>query len=475
MNRTKKLAINTAVLTFGKICTQFVSFLLLPLYTAILEPRVYGIADLFNSYIYLIIPVVSLMLEQGLFRFLLDCRNDTNRQKTLLSTVLCINLIEIVAYTIFYMAIQRYIQSQYKIFILIDVSLNILLNTFLQYVRGIGRNGTYSFISFLSATSIVVANVILLVVFRTGAWGLFVSTVIGRSVALVAIMLMVRIWGVYSPRMFSRAEAKTLLKYSIPFIPNQLSWWAVGVSDRTIVSWFLGIAANGLYSVANKFSSVYITFYNIFNLSWTESVSLHITDDDAEEYLEKMINSLFPIFYAVCIGIIAYMPLIFPFLIDKQYNAAYKQIPILMIAVLFQVIVGLYSVVYVALKESKEIAKTSFFAAIINIVVNILLIKFIGLYAASISTLVAYVTMAIYRYFHIKKYINIPLKHKMLYLLIAIAVVMSYYVNMLLTNILTAIFVTLYSIVSNKEFVTGAVGMMFDLMKKIIDKKEKRK
>ena len=81
MSRGKELAKNTAILTFGKICTQFVSFLLLPLYTAILEPRVYGIADLFNSYIYLIIPVVSLMLEQGLFRFLLDCRNDTNRKR----------------------------------------------------------------------------------------------------------------------------------------------------------------------------------------------------------------------------------------------------------------------------------------------------------------------------------------------------------------------------------------------------------
>ena len=48
MSRNKELAKNTMILTFGKICTQFVSFLLLPLYTAILEPEVYGIADLFK-------------------------------------------------------------------------------------------------------------------------------------------------------------------------------------------------------------------------------------------------------------------------------------------------------------------------------------------------------------------------------------------------------------------------------------------
>ena len=109
MRREKDLAKNTAILTFGKICTQFVSFLLLPLYTAILEPKVYGIADLFNSYIYLIIPVVSLMLDQGLFRFLLECREDEQRQKKLMTTVLCINFIEIAVYAVVYVLVQSWI------------------------------------------------------------------------------------------------------------------------------------------------------------------------------------------------------------------------------------------------------------------------------------------------------------------------------------------------------------------------------
>lgn len=76
------------ILTFGRICTQFVSFLLLPLYTAILEPEVYGIADLFNSYIYLIIPLVSLMLDQGLFRFLLECREDENEKNVIINCLI---------------------------------------------------------------------------------------------------------------------------------------------------------------------------------------------------------------------------------------------------------------------------------------------------------------------------------------------------------------------------------------------------
>lgn len=470
MSRKKDLAKNTIILTFGRICTQFVSFLLLPLYTAILEPEVYGIADLFNSYIYLIIPLVSLMLDQGLFRFLLESREDEKRKKVLLSTVLIINGIEILIYVIIYVFIQRFIGSQYKIFLLIDVAINILLNTLMQFSRGIGKNSIYAVSSFISASMTVVSNVITLVFLKMGAWGLFVSTVVGRMIALIATICLLKIWKYFEINEFSKEEAKRLMRYSLPFIPNQLSWWVMSVSDRTIISWFLNVAANGLYSVANKFSSIYITFYNIFNLSWTESVSLHINDKDSEEFLENTINTMFKLFYAVCIGIISYMPLVFPLLINKQYNQAYAQIPILMLAVLFQVIVGLYSVIYIALKKSTEIAKTSFWAAVINICVDIALIKFIGLYAASISTLVAYATMSVYRYFHIKKYVNVPLHKKGRYLFVTALVCASYYYNNITINILMAFVVTLFAIVSNKEFVQDSIGTMFTVLKKIIKK-----
>lgn len=461
MSRKKDLAKNTVILTFGRICTQFVSFLLLPLYTAILEPEVYGIADLFNSYIYLIIPLVSLMLDQGLFRFLLECREDEKRKKTLLSTVLLINGVEIIIYLLIYMVIQRFIGSQYKIFLLIDVALNILLNTLLQFARGVGKNGVYAISSFLSASMTVVSNVVTLVFLRMGAWGLFISTVAGRSIALIVTLILLKIWKYFSVKDFSKDEAKLLMNYSLPFIPNQLSWWIISVSDRTIISWFLNVAANGLYSVANKFSSIYITFYNIFNLSWTESVSLHINDKDSEEFLENTINTMFKLFYSVCIGIIAYMPLVFPLLINEQYNRAYEQIPILMLAVLFQVIVGLYSVIYVALKKSTEIAKTSFWAAVINIGVDVVLIKFIGLYAASISTLVAYTTMSVYRYFHIKKYVNVPLHKKSVYLLMTIIVCLSYYYNNIIMNIFMALGVTIFAVVSNKDFIQDTIMIIF--------------
>lgn len=475
MSREKELAKNTVILTFGKICTQFVSFLLLPLYTALLLPEEYGMVDLFNTYIILLVPIFNWQFESGLFRFMLDCRDNKDRQKEIFTTVIVSNIYQSLIYITFYYLAHNFIASEYKIFLAIDVIINIFLNTLLQFPRGLGHNTSYAIASFLSASTTVALNVIFITVFRMGAYGMFLATVIAKVITIIYLVMSQKVWRYFILRKASMKTFKEISKYSFPLIPNQLSWWVVGVSDRTIVTWTISVAANGVYSIANKFSSMFITFYNIFNMSWTESVSLHIEDEDRNEFLAETINSMFKLFSAICFGIIACMPFVFPILINEQYSTAYQQIPILMIAVLFQVVVGLYSVIYVALKKSVEIAKTSFYAAIINIVVDIILIKFIGMYAASISTLLAYATMAVYRYFHVKKYVNVGLGHGLLCstVIIGLLTLGSYYYNRMIINVLVLIIVIIYAIVINKNFLRSTVKLIINKVMYIArDRKE---
>ncbi|MBQ8434911.1 MAG: lipopolysaccharide biosynthesis protein, partial [Oscillospiraceae bacterium] len=357
MNKGKELAKNTIILTVGKICTQFISFFLLPLYTSLLVPEEFGVVDLFNTYIALLVPIFNWQFENGLFRFMLDCRNNKKEQTAIFSTVICSNVIQALVYICFFLIFQNFISSEYKIFLAIDVVLNIFLNTLLQFPRGLGNNMSYAIGSFISAVTTISFNVILIAGFKMGAYGMFIATVVAKIVTIIYLMLSQKVWRYFSIKKFSKSRFKEISKYSLPLIPNQLSWWVVGASDRTIISQFINIAANGIYTVANKFSTMFITFYNIFNMSWTESVSVHLNDDDSEDFLKETINSMFKLFSSICIGIIAIMPFAFPYFIDNKYSESYQQIPILMIAVLFQVVVGLYSVIYVALKKSVEIAK----------------------------------------------------------------------------------------------------------------------
>lgn len=468
MNRNKELAKNTIILTVGKICTQFVSFLLLPLYTALLIPEEFGIVDLFNTYIALLVPIFNWQFENGLFRFMLDNRECKPWIKKVFSTVIITNIFQSIIYLTFFMIAQFFIVSDYKYFLAIDVFLNIFLNTLLQFPRGIGSNTKYSIASFLSATSTVILNVLFIAGFRMGALGMFWATVCSKILTILYLIFSVKIWRYFSVKAYDRKLFQDISKYSLPLIPNQLSWWVVSASDRSIISFMIGVAANGIYTVANKFSTVFITFYNIFNLSWTESAALHINDEDGEEFLTDTINTMFKLFSCICIGIIAYMPFVFSIMINKQYNEAYYQIPILMLAVLFQVVVGLYSVIYVSLKKSAEIARTSIYAAIINLVVDVCFVKIIGLYAASISTLVAYATMSIYRYFHVKQFMNIKLNKKDIIctIIISLLTLITYYSKDLIWIVINAAVVTIYAIVANDKFIVSVIQVVIQKIRR---------
>ncbi len=458
-DRKNQLAKNTMILTLGKICTQCVSFFLLPLYTALLNPEDYGIVDLFSTYATLLLPLCNWQLDMGLFRFMLDARDDINEQKKMVSTITNFNHLQVIAFGTVFAILQLFLTSPYKIFLAVEVVLNIYNATFMQVARGRGRNDVYSIASFLSASLSVAFNVLFVAICRMGALGMFYGLIAAKIITDVYLFFALRYWNIYEIRVFDKNQFKSISHYSFPLIPNQLAWWVVGASDRIIVSNILGVAWNGVYSVANKFSSMYITFYNIFNLAWTESCAVHIEDKDADKYLSEVVSTMFSLFSAICIGIAACMPFAFPLLIHENYQEAYPQIPILLAAVLCQSVIGLVSVVYTAKKLSAVLAKTSFWIAAINLGTNLALIHFIGLYAASVSTLIAYGIMMVYRCIDVQKYVKIAIPaSKWIKAGSAAAIVgIAYYLPWRGLQAFALVLAVLYSIVENWELLLSTL------------------
>ena len=467
-NRNAQLAKNTVILTTGKISTQFVNFFLLPLYTALLDPSDYGIVDLISTYAALLLPIVGLELGMGLFRFMLDVRHDEQKQDCLISTVMTVTHLQSAGFFLLFTVIQCFVHSPYKIFLAIEIILNLYSSLMMQIARGFGRNDIYSAASFLSASTMVMLNVLFIAVMRLGVYGMFYGLILSKIITNLYLVCALKIWRHYYVRMFDKAELKEIMKYSMPLVPNQLSWWFIGASDRVVISNVLGVAFNGLYSVANKFSTMYITFYNIFNLAWTESAALHINDKDGEEFLNKTISMMYSLFSAICIGIIACMPFVFPLLINEKYEGAYPQIPILMIAVMCQSVVGLVSVAYTAKKMSAAIAKTSFWIALINLSTDLMMIRFVGLYAASLSTLLAYGVMMLYRLYDVQKYVKIKIPTLKLATTFAVTIVVcaAYYSHNVLFQEGALLLAVIYSITANKEFLKGIKDIVLSHIRK---------
>ena len=74
MNRNNEFIKNTIILLLGKFTTQFMSLLLLPIYTHYLLTEEYGAVDLLQTYITLFVPILTLKVDSASFRFLIDNR-----------------------------------------------------------------------------------------------------------------------------------------------------------------------------------------------------------------------------------------------------------------------------------------------------------------------------------------------------------------------------------------------------------------
>lgn len=453
MSREKTLVKNTAILTIGKICTQLVTFLLLPLYTSILSTEEYGVVDLLNTLVSLLLPIVTFQVEKAVFRYLIEARNENDKKTEIISTAVFSVIIQCIVYLVIFFVISPFIHNDYKIFLATNVIAYIFASLFQQIARGLGENKQFAVASFISAISTILFNILFIVFIKLGANGMLLSSMLGQIICFAYLCIVLKLYRYINVKEIKKKIISKLWKYSFPLIPNAISWWIFNASDRLIVSSILGLAQNGILSAAHKFSTVYITLYNIFDMSWIEMITVHIEDNDIEEFFNKMFNIVLRVFISMGIGIIAIMPFVYKIMINEKFYAGYYQVPIMMIGSIFNVVIGLISVIYAAKKNTKAIANTSWISALINIVVHLALIKYIGLYAASISTMIAFMTMAVYRIFDVrKKYLKIKIERKLIIqtIIICIIVLPIYYTANTLMQIVALIITILYVWLINK-------------------------
>lgn len=454
MSRTKDLARNTLIITIGRISTQFITFLLLPLYTALLSTEEYGTVDLITTLVQLFIPVVSLMIDQGVFRYLLSCNTDSEKKKIISNAFFVLSGLNGI-FILIYLILMPFITAQYKIWILLILIATAYSNLFLQVARGFKMTADYAVGSFVCSAVTIVLNVLCIAFIKMGAVGMLLATFGGNVLCCIYLFFRLGIFKYISASEIDKVTALDELKYSIPLVPNQLSLWVMNSSDRLIVSFVLGTAANGILAVSHKFPAIFMTFFNIFQLAWHETGAVHYFDEDRDSFFSDTIDKIVMLFATLCMCIIVALPLVFNLFVNASYNEAYYNIPIYLIASLFNVIVGLLGVVYVATKKTFEIAKTTMLAAVINIVVNFALIKFIGLYAASVSTFVGYLVTMIYRMIDTKKYLNIKYNWKH-YIITVIGIAFCtfiYYLNNKIISLITLPIFIVIALLVNRDSV----------------------
>lgn len=462
MSKHSDLAKNTLILAIGKSAGALVSFLLLPVYTILLSPNDYGLVDLIITYIALFVPLLTLQMEMALFRFLVDVRGDEEGKRRVVSNALQIALITIILLIGLYVVVANLLHISYIWLIALNVGATIFSNLFMQISRGFGENKRFAIANIIAGVTLLLMSGVLVVGFRMGIAGVLLASAVAGITAGMYLFASLKMHKYISLTENDKAMKKQLLGYALPLIPNGMSWWVINVSDRTIVTIFLGLTANGIYAVSNKFAAIFISIFGIFGMSWTESASVHINAKNRDVFFSEVANMVVRGFGSLGLLMLAVLPILFPIIIGLQFRDAINYIPALILAALFSAIVGIYSAIYLAKKMTKVVMRMSISSAIINIGLNLLFINLIGIYAAALSTAVAYLVMAVYRHYDLKKFIKITYE-KGLFLKLFIAysvVIVLYYCNNPVLNVVNLLLMLGITMLLNRSIIGVAFGMV---------------
>ena len=261
---------------------------------------------------------------------------------------------------------------------------------------------------------------------KWGLIGVLLSLIISVSFPTLQMIVSGKILDFIDISLIRKDVLTELLKYSWPMVPNSMSMWIMNASDRLVITYFLGIEANAIYAVAKKIPNILTIVQGTFTMAWHESASIASSDDDVSTYYSNMFDTVIRLMSGMMIVIIVFLPLIFNILIRGDYQESYVQIPIILLAMFFYSICSYLGGIYVAQKKTFNVGITTVVSAAVNLIICLLFVQKIGLFAASISTLVSYIFLAFYRMFNVRKFVKIKYNYKIIFLIVVALFILTY-------------------------------------------------
>lgn len=423
MSREGNLVKNTVVLAVGTFFPKLASFISLPILTAYLTREEYGTYDLIVVLVSLFLPIVTLQIQTAAFRFLIENRQNEKEIKLIITNIYSFIVpISVLALTILFLLLYSY-SIKIRICICIYYLFDMIVNATRQIVRGLSRNIEYSISAGISSFGQILFIIIAVYFMRQGLLGCIFALCVSDGLSIVFLFGKLHLYRYIDFQCVNKTKLKCLLAYSWPMIPNTLSMWIMLMSDRLVVTVFMGIAANAVYSVANKLPSIMSLAQTSIVQAWQENASLAVADDDVGAYYTSMFQCIFDFMAGGLAVLIAASPILFRVLIRGDYEDAYAQLPILFLGMLFFSLGSFVGGIYVAFFKTKSIGITTIVAAVCNLLIDVSLVHWLGLYAASGSTLISYIILCVYRMRDVKRFVDIKydLKHIMIVVGIIVA------------------------------------------------------
>lgn len=444
---------NTLLISIGTFGSKILTFLMTRFYTEALTPSDYGEADLIIQTANLLIPLVSAGIADGVFRFVLETDDEhTAKRKSIFSA----GFYTISAGTAILAALSSFISipgflSEYKWLLIWFISASCYHSLCAQFIRGEGKTRLFAYQGVLNTVLVIVFSILFLSVFEAGTSGYIISIALADSICALYLAAGQKLWRLMDIHLKPGMWRK-MMKYSLPLVPAALFWWITSVSDRYMITWFLGSGANGIYTVASKIPAIITLISGMFLEAWQFS-AVRESRGSRRSYISFYTNIWSMFLTVMFIGgsiIIAFSPAAIRLLAASEYYSAAEYLPILTAAAILSSLVSFMGSVYIVTKRSSLSFLTTAAGAVFNIILNFLLIPtHLGIYGAAIATLCSYLLSFLIRIISIRNILPFRIYGGRLFmsiLIIAVQIISSSWDGHLNTGIQLSCFLSLAAI-----------------------------
>jgi len=214
------------------------------------------------------------------------------------------------------------------------------------------------------------------------------------------VLVHAKLYEYISIKAISTSHLVELLKYSVPLIPNSVIWLIVNYINRPIMETYMGMAAIGLFSLANRFPGLMTTVYGNLSNSWQISVLREYGKEGYETFYNK---TCLAVFVVICFLVSVISVVIGPvihLLFNENYYSTIDYIPWLCLSVPFIALSSIVGSNFSAIRQSKYYFYSSVWSAATAILCNVILIPLIGLWGACIANVMSFFIGAVSRIYY---------------------------------------------------------------------------
>ena len=415
---------HTVVYGFGSALTAAGGFLLIPLYTHSLTPDQYGILELLNRVIDVVIMLSFLGTRQAFMRFYFDSEDKTSRQAvtgtTLVFSVLMCIALELFLIPLLLVAPQADTVDRFQVLVAfaagwIPMEVIILLGMAVLQVKL--KSTVYVAVSVARLVVFIGLIYVMLYIMKQGIVGvvlaqLIISGVIGGGF----------LWMIWRDTRFrvDRGILKALLAFGLPYLPAGMFMYVISNSDRYALGYFASLGDVGIYALAYKLGSVAVALFMVpFQKVWAPFIFSVCRDEDGPERIGRAFVVFTAITAYLALGISVLTPYILPWIADPAYQSVDLVVPIVCFGTVFY---GMACLIDAGvLIEKKTHVKPLIFgtAAALGVVFQLVLTPSFGVIGAACATSLTFVALFLINHQFSERYYHVNIQVRALMVVLA--------------------------------------------------------